>query len=215
MVAMTLQRTHLSAMRSSHTQSGLFDDTTTCLVDDALGRIDYRAGFLSADTAATAFAALYRDVPWQGERRRMYEREVDTLRLLASYALDSALPLVIAALAPHVAAQASAPFTHVGLNLYRDEHDSVAPHNDHIEDLQPGQPIALVSLGATREMVIRAKQPPRRVLRLDLDAGSLLVMSYATQLHYDHGIPKLRTPTGPRISLAFRVRRAAVQTRRY
>lgn len=212
---MTPQCTHLPAMPSSHIQSGLFDDTTTCLVDDALGRIDYRAGFLPADLAAAAFDALHRDVPWQGERRRMYEREVDTPRLLASYALDSALPPVIAALAPRVAAHALAPFTHVGLNLYRDEHDSVAPHNDHLEDLQPGQPIALISLGATREMVIRAKQPPRRVLRLDLDAGSLLLMSYATQLHYDHGIPKQRTPTGPRISLAFRVRRAATQGRRY
>jgi hypothetical protein len=33
-------------------------------------------------------------------------------------------------------------------------------------------------------------------------------MDYATQLHYDHGIPKLAAPCGPRISLAFRVRRA-------
>lgn len=209
------RRTHLRAMPSRHTQSGLFDDMTTRLVDDARGRIDYQAGFLSAELAAAAFDALHREVPWQGERRRMYEREVDTPRLLASYALDGTLPPVIAALAPRVAAHASASFTHVGLNLYRDEHDSVAPHNDHLEDLQPGQPIALISLGATREMVIRAKQPPRRVLRLDLDAGSLLLMSYATQLHYDHGIPKQRTPVGPRISLAFRVRRAAMQTRRY
>jgi alkylated DNA repair dioxygenase AlkB len=39
-----------------------------------------------------------------------------------------------------------------------------------------------------------------------LEAGSLLVMSWTTQLHYDHGIPKQRVPVGPRISLAFRVR---------
>jgi alkylated DNA repair dioxygenase AlkB len=56
-------------------------------------------------------------------------------------------------------------------------------------------------------MEIRAKQPPRRVLRLDLEAGSLLLMDYATQLHYDHGIPKEKAPVGPRISLAFRMRR--------
>jgi hypothetical protein len=33
-------------------------------------------------------------------------------------------------------------------------------------------------------------------------------MSYETQLHYDHGIPKLRKPVGPRISVALRVRPA-------
>jgi hypothetical protein len=34
-------------------------------------------------------------------------------------------------------------------------------------------------------------------------------MSYETQLHYTHGVPKTREPVGPRISLAFRVRPAA------
>jgi hypothetical protein len=34
-------------------------------------------------------------------------------------------------------------------------------------------------------------------------------MSYETQLHYTHGVPKTNEPVGPRISLAFRVRPAA------
>jgi alkylated DNA repair dioxygenase AlkB len=55
-------------------------------------------------------------------------------------------------------------------------------------------------------MTIRSKSRPRRILDLDLEDGSLLLMSYTTQLHYDHGIPKTRTPIGARISLALRVR---------
>jgi len=47
------------------------------------------------------------------------------------------------------------------------------------------------------------------VLHVDMQAGSLLVMSWTTQLHYDHGIPKERHPAGPRISIAFRVRGGA------
>jgi hypothetical protein len=31
-------------------------------------------------------------------------------------------------------------------------------------------------------------------------------MSYETQLHYTHGIPKTKEPVGERISLAFRVK---------
>jgi hypothetical protein len=41
---------------------------------------------------------------------------------------------------------------------------------------------------------------------VDLEAGSLFVMDYATQLHYTHGVPKTTEPVGERISLAFRVR---------
>jgi alkylated DNA repair dioxygenase AlkB len=51
------------------------------------------------------------------------------------------------------------------------------------------------------------------VLHVDLEAGSLLLMSHATQYHYDHGIPKQREPVGPRISLAFRVRGARLHRR--
>ena len=46
----------------------------------------------------------------------------------------------------------------------------------------------------------------RRIFDLDLENGSLLLMSHETQKHYDHGIPKVRGEVGPRISLAFRVR---------
>jgi alkylated DNA repair dioxygenase AlkB len=58
-------------------------------------------------------------------------------------------------------------------------------------------------------MTIRAKLPPRRTFHVDLAAGSLLLMSYETQRHYTHGVPKVSDPVGPRISLAFRVRSAA------
>ena len=52
------------------------------------------------------------------------------------------------------------------------------------------------------------KQGQARVLHVDLAPGSLLMMSYATQLHYTHGIPKTKEPVGERISLAFRVKPA-------
>jgi alkylated DNA repair dioxygenase AlkB len=57
-------------------------------------------------------------------------------------------------------------------------------------------------------MTIRAQEPPPRVLDVDLAAGSLMLMSYETQLHYTHGIPKTHEPVGERISLAFRVKPA-------
>ena len=138
----------------------------------------------------------------------MYDRDVDVPRLVAGYRLDErdTPPQLIEAARRVRSAAGGVHFTNVGLNLYRDGRDSVAAHNDHLYEIVAGFPIALLSLGATRRMTIRSKSRPRRVLDVDLENGSLLVMSYDTQKHYDHGIPKTRAAVGPRMSLAFRVR---------
>jgi alkylated DNA repair dioxygenase AlkB len=195
-------------------QLSLFEPRESILVDGPSGRIAYTPGLVSARIAEVWFAALRNEVAWNAERRRMYDREVDVPRLTAHYPLTSdpllgpSMPSAILKAAEVVVAKTGVPFNSVGLNLYRDGRDSVASHNDHLDAIVEGSPIALLSLGATRRMTIRAKAPPRRALHIDLETGSLLMMSYATQLHYTHGIPKTKEPVGPRISLAFRVRPA-------
>ena len=52
-------------------------------------------------------------------------------------------------------------------------------------------------------MTIRAKAAPPRVMHIELDAGSVLLMDYATQLHYTHAIPKTTQQVGERISRRF------------
>jgi alkylated DNA repair dioxygenase AlkB len=194
-------------------QLPLFTSTgETVLADDARGRIVYTPGFLPAAVARAWFDEVREAVTWEAQRRRMYDREVDVPRLVGHFRLapePADLPPAIRAAARQVVAATGVAFTSVGLNFYRDGQDSVAPHNDHLDEIAPGCPIALLSLGATRRMTIRAKAPPRRVFHVDLAAGSLLVMSYETQLHYTHGVPKTRERVGRRISLAFRVRPAA------
>jgi len=186
----------------------LFHEPQT-LLDNELGTVRYFPDCLAEDEAARAFEILQATVPWESHRRQMYDREVDVPRLLFSYWLDDpALPAELAAAAAVASRLAAYPFNSVGLNFYRDANDSVAPHNDKLHELVAGAPIALLSLGAARRMTIRAKLPPRGAINLDLAPGSLLLMSYATQQHFDHGIPKLRQPVGPRISLAFRHRPA-------
>ena len=137
----------------------------------------------------------------------MYDRDVDVPRLTSGYRLsDHNLPPALAEASQRAIEAIGAPFNRAGLNLYRDGRDSVAPHNDHLYEIVAGYPIALISLGATRLMTIRSKSKPKRHLDLDLEEGSLLLMSYETQFHYDHGIPKTRAAVGPRISVALRVR---------
>jgi len=192
-------------------QLSLLEPRASVLVDDATGRIAYTPAFVDQARAARWFAELRAGVEWKAERRRMYDREVDVPRLTGHYHLPSfdptsQPPRAILEAAGEVTARTGVPFTSVGLNLYRDGRDSVAPHNDHLYEIVEGYPIGLLSLGATRRMTIRAKEPPRRVLHVDLEAGSLLMMSWATQLHYTHGVPKTKDAVGERISLAFRVK---------
>ena len=206
-------------------QLTLFGSSDVVITDDDRGRIVYTPAFVDAATAVRWFDELRRSVPWRSEKRMMYDREVDVPRLLGSYRLDPAAPstpfdgaqgavsvsrttpAAILEARDRVVGHLGVPFNAVGLNLYRDGRDSVAPHNDHLNEIQEGFPIALVSLGATRRMTIREKEGRRAATHVDLESGSLFVMDYATQLHYTHGVPKTNDAVGERISLAFRVKR--------
>lgn len=189
-------------------QSSLFAPAPQTLVDDAEGGVFYRPAVIDPRRAERWFAALRDGIGWQSMRRPMYDRVVDVPRLVAFHRLDPGdPPEPLCEIAACVRAEVGHPFNAVGLNYYRDGRDSVAPHNDKLDSLVPGHPIALLSLGATRRMTIRAKAPPRAAIHVDLEAGSLLVMSHLSQSHYDHGIPKTRDDVPPRMSLAFRVRR--------
>jgi alkylated DNA repair dioxygenase AlkB len=180
------------------------------LVDDETGSIVYAPEFVDPPTARAWFEGLVAQADWRSERRRMYDRDVDVPRLVARYSLsETSVPAVLRDAAERARNLTGAPFNSAGLNLYRDGRDSVAPHNDHLYEIAAGYPIALISLGATRLMTIRSKTKPRRIFDLDLEEGSLLLMSYETQRHYDHGIPKSRRAVGTRISVALRVRPAS------
>ena len=195
-------------MRTSPCQNSLFEsDSPRLLVEDGEGGVVYQPGLIDPATAARWFEILRDEVPWQSQRRPMYDRIVDVPRLTAGYRLSSEhLPAPLSEAADLLCGHTGEPFNAVWLNFYRNCIDSVAPHNDKLHILIPHHPIALVSLGSPRRMTIRAKQAPRAAIHIDLEPGSLLLMSYDSQLHYEHGVPKTKQEVGPRISLAFRVR---------
>jgi alkylated DNA repair dioxygenase AlkB len=175
------------------------------LVDEPSARIVYRRALFDETQTRAWFERLRDEVAWRAERRPMYDRVVDVPRLVASFALEGAdVPEPILLMRPEVERFCGVAFNSAGLNLYRDRNDSVAPHGDHVERGPIDAPVALVSLGATRRMTIRSKAKPRRILDRDLEAGSLLVMSYESHRSFLHGIPKTRQAVGPRISVAFR-----------
>ncbi|CAB3793580.1 alpha-ketoglutarate-dependent dioxygenase AlkB family protein [Paraburkholderia fynbosensis] len=186
-------------------QPSLFAPEPVSVLHDREGGIRYLPEAVPAAIAQRWFDQARQNIAWISQQRMMYEREVAVPRLLATFSRESAdLPAPLAEAFEAVRALVGAPFNRVGLNLYRDGSDSVALHSDKTERLVPAQPIAIISLGASRRMSIRPKVGAGGVLHVELEAGSCLVMSYAAQFTHEHGIPKRPGESEPRISLAFR-----------
>ena len=171
--------------------------------------IDLRPGWLIG--ADALFERLARQVPWQAERRPMYDRVVDVPRLMCFYAESEPLPDPVLAqardaLGAHYAAELGERFRTVGLCHYRDGQDSVAWHGDTIgrgatEDTM----VAILSIGAPRTLLLRPRRGGASVRQL-LGPGDLVVMGGSCQRTWEHAVPKTAKPVGPRISIQFRPR---------
>ena len=171
--------------------------------------IDVRRGFVTA--ADELFDVLVGAVPWREERMHIYDSIVRVPRLLAHYAQGETLPHPVledarSALNAHYTKELGEPFVSVGLCLYRDGRDSVAWHGDRIaRESQHDTMVAIVSLGATRPFALRPKSGGPG-LRLQLGHGDLLVMGGSCQRTWLHGVPKVASCLGARISIQFRPR---------
>ena len=176
------------------------------LFADAEGGVRYWPSIIAPERAHDWFGRLLQ-LSWGTLRRQMYDREVDVPRMLFHRRLDDVdCPSLLHEILRAVQAVAPAPYNAAGLNLYRDGRDSVAMHGDKLRMLAPGFPIAIVSLGDPRVMLIRARAGTRATRRIGLVPGSLLLMSHASQRTHEHGIPKTARPVGSRMSVVSRVR---------
>ena len=91
-------------------------------------------------------------------------------------------------------------------NFYSDGTSTMGFHSDSTEELEPGTGVAIVSLGAEREITFRAADKSFTV-EYPLVSGSLLYMTAEVQAGWKHAI--LPQPgAGGRISLTFRQLRA-------
>jgi alkylated DNA repair dioxygenase AlkB len=171
--------------------------------------VDVRAGWITGSD--DVFAKLVQTVPWQAERRQMYERVVDVPRLLRFYGEGEPLPDPLldqarAALNGHYRGELGEDFVTAGMCYYRDGRDSVAWHGDTIgrgatEDTM----VAIVSVGAPRALTLRPRERGGEgSIRFELGHGDLIVMGGSCQRTWEHAVPKTARPAGPRISIQFR-----------
>ncbi|HLI95916.1 MAG TPA: alpha-ketoglutarate-dependent dioxygenase AlkB [Candidatus Baltobacteraceae bacterium] len=188
-------------------QIGLFGAAPQVYVDDTSGSIVYYPELLGAAESAALFNELEGSLPWAQETMWMYDHTVTLPRLLARFGPGEPLPAHLFDVQERVEDLLGARFNAVSVQYYRNGNDSVAWHSDHTEDLIECAFVALVSLGAVREMQIRTKARPRRAFSVNLEPGSLLVMGGRAQEYWEHHIPKVPRAIAPRLSIALRQRR--------
>lgn len=88
------------------------------------------------------------------------------------------------------------------VNLYVDGGHTVGWHSD--DEVGVGSTIASVSLGATRDFVLRRVDNHADKRAVKLVDGSLLVMRGKTQEQWQHALPRRKNVTEPRINVTFR-----------
>jgi alkylated DNA repair dioxygenase AlkB len=172
--------------------------------------------FLLPGQTEPLFQQIMNETVWEKPEMVMFGKKYSQAGLSTWYT-DTEIPYVYSGITrqPHQMTVAlanilrlcevatSASFNSVLVNLYRDGNDSVSWHADN-EEINGSEPvIASVSLGATRRFDLRHKESGETV-RVDLEDGSLLVMSGLSQHCWVHQIAKTKAKVGPRINLTFR-----------
>ena len=89
------------------------------------------------------------------------------------------------------------------LNFYANGKSTMGFHSDTISYLEPETGIAIVSLGAERDLTFRNKENYDLRQTVPMPDGSLFYMTQETQNHWTHAVKKAQTDA-PRISLTFR-----------
>ena len=164
------------------------------------------------------FRKLDEQTKWRQESVRIYGKQYQQPRLVALYADPdkrydysgiSMHPLpwtdLLREIKRRIEDCTDATFNAVFLNFYRDHNDSMGFHSDDEKELGKNPVIASLTFGATRTFLMKHKsRKDLPLVKIPLEAGTVLLMKGATQHNWKHGINKQTTPCGPRINLTFR-----------
>ena len=173
--------------------------------------------WVDAVTADCWLQALIAETPWSQPQVRLYGRSFAVPRLVAWYGdaqaryrysglVHEPLPWtpLLAVVRQRVEQQVGESLNGVLLNLYRDGQDAMGWHSDDEPELGPEPLVVSLNLGATRRFDLRRTGSTRIEHSLELEHGSLLVMSGPTQHHWQHQIARTRKVLTPRLNLTFR-----------
>lgn len=192
-----------------------FDNTLNLLPYD--GVVNYFGCILAPEQNEFYFNHLLNSIAWKNDELIVYDKSIVTKRKVAWYGdvdyhytyskrTKQALPWTkeLLQLKAIVEVKAGVIFNSCLLNLYHDGDEGVAWHSDDEYNLDDQTSIASLTFGAQRKFSFKHKKN-KETVSLELEAGSLLIMKGATQVHWVHSLPKTKKVSEPRINLTFRI----------
>jgi alkylated DNA repair dioxygenase AlkB len=161
---------------------------------------------------------LTQKVDWKNDELLMFGKKIVTSRKVALYADNTttytyskqtkqalAWTPELLQLKQIIEAKTAQTFNMCLLNLYHHGKESMGWHSDNESELQANGSIASLSLGAKRKFMFKHKES-KKVITLNLEHGSLLLMKGSIQQHWQHQLPPMANVVAPRINLTFRNR---------
>lgn len=172
----------------------------------------YQPGFIAAPSSV--FEQLWAELAWERRdstpRREYYVNDVPVPYTygrgagVRTYQSQVWHPL-LKDMQQQVERFIGAPLEACFLNGYENSRDHLGAHADDSPEMDDRRPIAIISLGAERDIVFCPQDNPKDQTRLLLQSGSLCLMLPGMQDTHFHRIPKSGTADlGPRISITLR-----------
>lgn len=192
---------------------------TLPLLPDALGSEPWtlHGGWLSAEQTDQWRRMLEDNLAWQQPVVQVYGRRHPVPRLTLflaeaglSYRYSGTMhqgegwPSWFRPLLERVNQTCDVCFNGCLLNLYRNGEDRMGWHADDEPEIDQQRPIASLSLGVSRDFVLRERTEQKRTVSLALSDGDLLVMHPGCQQRWMHSLPMRKRVLGARINLTFR-----------
>ncbi|MBL4764780.1 MAG: alpha-ketoglutarate-dependent dioxygenase AlkB [Colwellia sp.] len=180
------------------------------------GEVNYYGEVMSLTESDYYFTALLTEIDWRFDQAVIFGKHIKTKRKVAWYAeqpfsytysniTKCALPWTdnLQILKAIVEQKTGEIYNSCLLNLYHNGSEGMAWHSDGEKDLKKNGAIASLSFGAIRKFAFKHKST-KKVISLELKAGSLLVMKGETQQHWLHRLPPTKKVQDARINLTFR-----------
>ncbi|WP_298770592.1 alpha-ketoglutarate-dependent dioxygenase AlkB [uncultured Shewanella sp.] len=89
------------------------------------------------------------------------------------------------------------------VNRYANGNDSMGWHSDDEPEILKGSDIASISIGASRDFILRHKISQRQH-QFVLSSGDLFIMHWPMQADWEHALPKRRRVIDLRLNFTFR-----------
>ena len=180
------------------------------------GEALYWKSVFSSTLSNNCYTNLMNEINWKHDELTMFGRHIITKRMVAWYG-DQALAYKysnktkiamlwtpgLKLIKEQIELISGHTYNSCLLNLYHNGEEGMGWHSDNEKQLKENGAIASVSFGASRKFTMKHKATKEKI-SLELDSGSLLLMSGSIQKHWLHSLPLSKKIKEARINLTFR-----------